>query len=279
MFDQSAIQQLAKAEAISAAASAVNVQADSLVALPDDFKLHDLEQYLTTRRRERGTMNTSSVSDFAAYAKKHAANAGSAAFVDQDRMCAIAVLNLGSPVAPGHADNKAVLKPKMTAAYSALVAVTDGKALSQQRAAEFMEDWTTEIECFVVNGEESSALSRPKAIAAIRKVTIESLSKLEATAQNLSASRSTFEQVQAASGPDPLPTRIYFTCVPYQGLESRLFVLRLGIRTDSKDPIITLRVQNKEKHEEEMAAELAQLVRDAIGDGMPVMVGTYAAAA
>ena len=42
---------------------------------------------------------------------------------------------------------------------------------------------------------------------------------------------------------------------------------------------ITLRVINMEQHQDEMAAELAQIVRDALAEHVPVHVGTYKATA
>jgi uncharacterized protein YfdQ (DUF2303 family) len=53
-----------------------------------------------------------------------------------------------------------------------------------------------------------------------------------------------------------------------------LFVLRLGVRTGGDKPTITLRVQNLEQHEEEMANELADLVRSTVKT-TPVLLGTY----
>ena len=101
--------------------------------------------------------------------------------------------------------------------------------------------------------------------------------QLEATEQQLSATRSAFESVSATST-EPLPTTIYFSCVPYHGLSERQFVLRLGVLTGAKEPAIVLRIVNKEQHEEEMAAELSELVANNLKDsGVPVMVGRYQA--
>lgn len=270
MFDKDAITELTKAEAITAAAAALTNQVDTLVALPEDFKLHDLESYLVNRRRVRGSMSTSTVKDFAAYASAYKQD-GATVFVDVDQMTATAVLNLGTPSEPGHADNKAVLQPKKSAAYRALVSIATGQGLKQTQAAEFLEDWPEHIECF----NDAGKVSPPQAIAAIRKLTIESMRKLESSEQNLSASKSAFESVQATSS-DPIPTLIYFKCVPYQDLSERLFVMRLGVLTGNPTPMITLRITKQEMLAEEMACELAALVTVAIGESMPVILGQYA---
>lgn len=272
MIDKDAIQALTQAEAISAASAAIAQAAEQemrVTALPTDFQIHDLERFAQFRRRLRGIMTTSVVADYAGYVLTHKED-GATVFVDADRMSATAVLNLGGPESAGHADNLAKLELKQTAAVRALMATANGIGHKQQTIAEFLEDWTQHIECF----NEEGPVTTPKAVAAVRKVTIEALRRLESSEQQLSASRSAFESVQASSA-DPLPTLVYFKCVPYEGLQERLFVLRLGVLTGGDKPTINLRVVNLEKHTEEMATELAQIVRDALADEVPVHLGTY----
>ncbi len=270
MFDSESITALQRAIGITEANAAITQQIDGgIVALPDNYNQHDLEPYMVYRRRARGVMITSALADFAAYAKSHAEE-GATVFVDSNEMSATAVLNLGLPAQPGHADNRAKLQLKTTAAYAALRNHASGKPLNQLQAAEFLEDWAGSIKCFTNEAE----VAPPKAIAAIRKLSIESMRKLESSEQSLSASRSAFESVQATSA-EPIPTTIYFDCVPYHGLERRQFVLRLGVLTGGDKPAVTLRIVQEELHGEEMAIEFAHLTRDALGGAMPVLVGAY----
>lgn len=270
MFNKEAIQELSKAQAITAAHNAVACQVHTVVALPNDFTLHDVEQYQNTRRRARGTMATSNVPDFASYVDSHK-QAGAAVFIQQDKMTAIAVLNLGKPDAPGHTDNRAELAPKKTAAYTELKAIATGQPKKQQEIAEFFEDWAGNIKFF----NEAGAITPPQAIAAIRKITIETLKKLENSEAQISASKSAFESVTAKSA-EPIPTTIYFSTVPYHGLKEREFVMRLGILAGGDKPAVNLRIVNQEQHNEDMAIELAELVKAAIVD-LPVLIGEYAA--
>jgi uncharacterized protein YfdQ (DUF2303 family) len=272
MFTKEAIQEIAQSSTVRAVAEAhaTAISADGSIALPNDFALHDLERYMPTRRRARGTMETSSIADFAAYVIQHQ-EAGAAVFVSPSAMVANAVLNLGTPTAPGHADNRAQFKPRATAAYSALAQVANGQPMDQQRAAEFLEDWAHVIKCF----HEADELSPGKAVSAVRSITIDALRKVEATEKQLSASKSAFESVTASST-ETLPTYVYFTCVPYHEFEERTFVMRLGIRTTDK-PALTLRIINREQHDEYMASELRAKVDAAIPDGLPVLVGDYSA--
>lgn len=274
MFDKEAITALTKAEATAEANTALlhglGLSSAGLLALPIDFSVHDLEKHMSQRRRARGNMETSVLADFAAYAKAHA-EAGATVLVSPDSMSAVAVLNLGAPEAPGQADNLATLRLKRTAAYTALLQIANGAGHRQGTIAEFLEDWTAHITCFVGSDE----VQNPRATAAVRKITIEALRKQESSEEQLSASRSTFESVQANSGPEPLPSLIYFSCVPYQGLSERTFVMRLSVITSDK-PALTLRIQKQEEHNEQMADELAGHVRECM-EGLPVHLGTYSA--
>jgi uncharacterized protein YfdQ (DUF2303 family) len=279
MFDKEAIQELAKAQAITAAAEAIGHRIDSAsgaIALPDDFTLHDLEQYQPTRRRARGTMTTSRLEDWGAYVALHT-EPGATAFVNPTHMQAVCVLNLGVPSQPGHADNLAIYKPDTTAAYDALRAIesTSGQTRrhSQRTLAEWMEDWAERIVCVDAEGQ---ALDRRKAIAAVRAITIESARKAESVDGQLSAQRSAFESV-AATSRETLPTVVQFACEPYHGLRSRTFELRLSIVTGEKEPMLVLRTIRAEWHREEMAIELALNVRKELADKVPVALGSYTA--
>lgn len=273
MFDKETIKLLTESSAIEQANDAIRTVTElGTIALPEDFKLHDLEPYMVFRRRARGIMSTHALSDFADYSKKHAGY-GAMVFVDANEMSATAILNLGAADEPGHTDNRAKIQLKKTAAYSALKEHASGNALSQTKVAEFLEDWSIYITCI----NDIGIIDKPKAIAAIRKISIEELRKVESNEQSLSASRSAFEQVKATSA-DPIPTTIHFKCEPYFGLKSREFVLRLGVLTGSDKPAINLRIVKQEQHDEEMANEFADLTRNAIGAELPVLIGTYRAA-
>lgn len=273
MFDKEAVKQLQESTGIDQARAAVlsAFATTGAIALPEDFNVRDLENFMPTRRRMRGLFKTNVIGDFAAYVQSHKED-GASVFVSADElrdMSAWGILNMGTPVAPGHADNRAKLTLRMTAAFSALSAHTSNGCISQAKAAEFLEDWADCIECF----KDTEKVAVPKAISAFRRVTIEAMRKQETSEQSLSASRSAFESVQATSV-DPLPTHIYFNCIPFHELSKRNFVLRVGVQTGGDKPAISLRIVNQELHLEEMAQEFAGLVRDAL-KGVPVGVGYY----
>lgn len=271
MLTKDTLQALQESQSIATTAKVVAASDDTkeLVFLPSDFKQHDLEQYLPNRRRARGTMETTVLASFADYTKAHKED-GCCVFVNADSMTASAVLNLGTPSAPGHADNRAKFSLQKTAAYRSLLSIANGAPYSQKVIAEFLEDWSDNITCINSDG----ALRTPLAIAAVRKITIESMSKRESEEQSLSATKSAFESVQATSK-DPIPTLIQFRCQPYTELTGRCFDLRLGIMTSQKDPMLTLRIVKAEEHQEQMAAELVDLIEMAFEETIPVLIGGY----
>lgn len=273
MFDRSTIEALQEASAIANAAQAIGeaISAEpGLVALPATYQMHDLERVLPLRRRPRGVMSTSSLVDFGAYVTAHA-SPGATVFVKPISMAATAVLNLGSPEAPGHADDVAELCAESTAAYTALTKIANGAPFGQRAVAEFLEDWAPNIAC----ANDDGPINPAQAIAAVRRVTIEGMRRLETTTSALSESRSAFEQVTASSSGTPFPTRIEFRCTPYHGLEERTFSIRVGVRADEKSPGITMRIVTPEQHAEEMAEELAAIVRSKVT--IPVLIGAYSA--
>ena len=110
MFNKEAIELLQEGAAIKQASEAILGITDAgAVALPEHFKLHDLETYMHVRRRARGVMVTHALSDFAIYTKAHTEE-GATVFIDADEMSATAVLNLGTAADPGHTDNRAKVK-------------------------------------------------------------------------------------------------------------------------------------------------------------------------
>ncbi len=242
-------------------------------ALHEDMKVHDLEHLQPNRRRARGTMSTAYVAPFAQYATAYADH-GAAVFVDAEHMAATAVLDLGTKETPGHTDHRAKLQPSKTATYAALLNI-NGRAQSQQHLAEFVEDWgiTAQMKFFNNEGE----IPMGKALAAIRRITVENLRKVDSEEQQLSANRTAFESVKASSH-EPIPTLIYYTCKPYADLAERTFVLRLSILTSDKGPSLVLRIQNLEAHVEEMGQQLCALVFEAINGAIPVLMGSYSKA-
>ena len=232
------------------------------VALPENFRIHDLEKFNLNRFRFRGALSTASIDDFTRYSKD-LADEGTRCFIDADNMRAVSVLNLGTIDEPGHADNTATLKLKKTAPFSALLSV-NGERNSQKSLAEWIEDWADYLVGFDANGD---AIQATKAAAAIRKITIEA---------NQTAERSLMESVEAKTK-DIMPVAFEFKCVPFEGLKERPFKLRLSIITGDR-PVLVLRIIQLEAVQEEMANEFRDLLVEKFKDSkVETFIGTFTA--
>lgn len=280
MFSKEAIEQIQTSIGIEQANDAIGTLPPiGVVALPNHYDEYDLETYMPLRRRARGTMNTISHTEFADYVKANI-DGKAGVFVEAGSMRAVAVLNLGTPDEPGHADNKAIYEPPITAAYKALLDITGKGPLTQRDVAEFLEDWRDKILCY---DEAGAYIQDAQAVAAIRSLTIESVQKLESNERSLSADRTAFESI-AATSKETIPARIRFTTEPYLGLTPRDFELRLGVSArDGKAPTLILRIILKEWHQEEMGKNLVAMVRQAMEANpddtppvyVPVIMGSY----
>lgn len=282
MLTKEAIQELMEPQAINAAATALQLAVSDfiangedtrgVVALPKDFVVTDLEQYLPERRRARGTMNTSSVDSFVGYTDAHGREGKAAVFVDAPRMRVVAVLNLGNDEdGCGHGDNRAVYQPIQTAAYAALLQIS-GAPKTQTEIAEWMEDWAHTI---TPRSSDDLVIQTKHAIDAVRRITVTEHRAVESEATNLSVSRSTLEQVAARGASTNLPTFIDVFAMPYAGLQERRFTLRLSVITTGKDPMLRLRIVKFEEHVEQMADELLAQVEAAMRGRRPAYIGSY----
>lgn len=255
---------------VQAAVVAALASQAAVVHLPSSFNQHDLESFLPNRRRQIGTMTTDSIDDFATYSKEHKAP-GATVFVNAENLKALSVLNLGTPTEPGHADNKAQLSMVATAAYIALVKITNSPN-KQADVAEFIEDWKDVITCADSDGQ---VLSQAHAIEACRTITIESARKIETRVEEFSEEGSVLDSVKA-SAKQKLPARIVLNASPYKGLSERKFELRVGVQTGGSVPMLMLRIIKLEDHKQQMAEELAGKLREKFTDsGVPVLIGNY----
>jgi uncharacterized protein YfdQ (DUF2303 family) len=274
MFTPEALEALQQADAIGAASMQFQSATDSGVyalALPNSMTLHDIEQYHPTRRRARGTVTTASLPSFAAYINTHK-EYGASIFVNGDNLTATAILNLGTPTEPGHADNTVKLAPEQTAAYKAVAAASGGRNLSQRDLAEFMEEWADHIQASANLGGEP--INLPHAIAAVRDLSIEAMRRQNTQDQQLSATRSTLESVTARGNAGTLPGVITFTVKPYSFLPAHAIALRVGVLTSEAKPTFALRAIKLDEHRQQMAEELATAIKDK-NTTLPVHVGTY----
>jgi len=266
-MDRSAIERI---EELGNAASKLPETNTPITVVPDNSTIKSLEDYQPGRSRFRGKMSTESIEDFASYTKQYSQ---ASCFINQSKMIAVSVFNLGTEDRPGHADNKAILSLETTAAYEAVKAITNQR-LSQKDLAEWLEDWRMNLEAI---DQDSSDLDIKKSINAIRNITIESSRKEEHSDHDFKAGRSAMEEIEASSK-ENIPSSFCFTCMPYVGLSDRQFYLRLSLITGGEKPVFILRIIKHDEIKEEMTKEFKSILDDSLkDDDIKIFIGSFSA--
>ena len=254
--------------ALSAAGKTLSTYSPTAV-LPEGVKVVDLEKYQVGRSRFRGVLSTNSLVDFSAYVKERAIE-GARGFIDQDEMTCTLIFNLGTNVAPGHADDRAVLRLKPSAGYKAVQGMP-ARALSQKDLSDWIEDWNASLNA---TDEAGQTMSIAKAIAAVRTITIKASSESDHAVSETRTSRSAMDQIEATSK-ETLPASLVFSVVPYEGLSVRNITLRVSVITSGAQPMLKLRWIGEELQREEIAQEFKSVLETKIGEQVKLTLGNF----
>lgn len=243
------------------------------VAKPDGLEIVSLERYQEGRYRFRGSLKTTSISDFVKYSVSYSDTPGVRCFIDAEDMSAKTIFNLGTIAAPGHADNSAVIGLKKTSPFSAVLSV-NGRRQGQKELAEWLEDWRDFLLAFDAEG---NTLDIKQAIGAVRRITIESSRSSDHEDSDFSAKKSIMENVEAKSK-DIMPAAFEFKCTPYEELQERAIKLRYSILTSHDTPALVLRIVQLENLEEQMAQEFRDLLASKFeGSQIETFIGNFSA--
>ena len=180
------------------------------------------------------------------------------------------IFNLGTNVAPGHADDRAVLRLKPSAGYKAVQGIP-GRALSQKDLSDWIEDWNASLSA---TDEAGQTMSIVKAIAAVRTITIKASSESDHAVSETRTSRSAMDQIEATSK-ETLPASLVFSVVPYEGLSIRHIILRVSVITSGAQPMLKLRWVGEEVQREEIAQEFKSVLDAQIGPAAQLTLGTF----
>ncbi|QZY64922.1 YfdQ family protein [Providencia rettgeri] len=243
------------------------------VAKPNGLEIVNLERYQEGRYRFRGSLKTTSISDFVKYSVGYSDAPGVRCFIDAEDMSAKTIFNLGTIAAPGHADNSAVIGLKKTSPFSAVLSV-NGRRQGQKELAEWLEDWRDFLLAFDAEG---NVLDIKQAIGAVRRITIESSRSSDHEDSDFSAKKSIMENVEAKSK-DIMPAAFEFKCTPYEELQERAIKLRYSILTSHDTPALVLRIVQLENLEEQMAQEFRDLLASKFeGSQIETFIGNFSA--
>lgn len=217
--------------------------------VPDSMSIQTLEKFMPNASRVRLLYRTTSIADFVKYSSERELE-GSACFVDAEEMSAQAIIDLGTEESPGHQDHKARLNLKKSAAFKSLLDI-NGLKQSQKSAAEFVEDWADDL---AVLNSAGDVMNLQASVKALLDMTIESAREVNSKVGDFGEQMSAMERIEAKNQ-DSLPSTILFTCVPYGGLTSREFKLRVSVLTGGERPAVMYRIIGLESQQEEIAEE------------------------
>jgi uncharacterized protein YfdQ (DUF2303 family) len=242
-----------------------------VAALPDSFRIADLEPYQKHRSALRAKFSTSSIDGFVdAYVMLRNGNKHTV-FVDQEKMSANVIFDIGTQDEPGHCRQSAILTLKKTAAFIAyenLFARTD---LDQRLLAEWLEDWRDYISCIDSNG---LYLPIKQVINTVRKITIEGVRKSDSAEENFSSSKSTLESITAKSEAGEPPAVLIFDTEPYTGLPNIKLRFRISIRTGGdKVRFGAFRIQEG-VDTESIGRIFAEIIAEQMPEGCSVIIGS-----
>jgi len=230
------------------------------IVLPNDYKVFSLEKFLENPLHYKLGFETTVIGDFIAYCLKFVED-GSTCFVDPNNMQAKTIFDLGTEVKPKNKFHVARLFLQPLAGFKKLLSL-DGANLSQKEAAEFVEDWSDNLDIVGLNGNHLTTLT---AIRAFREMTIDSAKKQTNEVNHFGESMSSMEKVEAAQQ-ELIPLGISFSITPYLGFKEYKFKIRVSIRTDSDNPKIVFRVMHFESVDEEIAMEFKEIIREGFKD-------------
>lgn len=278
MFTPEAIQELQQSLAVEQLNKNEVVQSlgQPVIVAPENYAVHNLEKHLAGRTRERGNYSTQSIEAFIAFVNDRAANNTgeklAQCFVDDCELSATAVLNYYYPDHnQGHCDYLATVKLRRSADYTKLLNVC-GDRLSQQEAAEFIEDYSFALTAYDKEGNE---MRLARVVATLRSLKIEAKRDSEHKVENFNQSRSLMESIEAKG--DALPDRLQFTCEPYAGLGPWGINLRLSVIT-GEAPRFVFRIIQLEKLEEEFAEQFKKVLDAGIDTSWcDVFIGNFRA--
>lgn len=245
-----------------------------LVAINENYKVSDLEQFQNGRNRARGVLKTPSFEDFKSYVLDHQEEGPHCPiFVDHKNVSATAILNYFQEVFDqGHCDHKALLQLEPTVAWTKLQNLKDRK-LSQRDFAVFLEDWVSVLEIFDADG---GLIGGAEALNAVRTMQIKSSTEVNSVVGNTHERRGKLDQVDAQSSEAKTPAYFHIHDSAYVGLEPRLFILRLIINTNDDKPVFALQIVKEELLLDEIIQDFKQKVIDLLPEN-PVRIGTFLA--
>jgi uncharacterized protein YfdQ (DUF2303 family) len=254
-----AIRDMAAAEQVNATLTELSEFITPSIALPNDYKLINLEQFSHAPARFRCTFNTTLIEEFIAYVNNNGTSA-SGIFVNPIDATAHAIIDLGDHDKPKWGDHLACLNLKKLPEFAKLLDTQD-KKLTQQELIDFAEDWQGNIQ-FI--DEKNIDLDFRASINAIRRLTVNATQNNESTVGNFNASQSSMDAIEVKSAGATPPYGFIFLCQPYESFGTVTLICQLRALTDGKTVTLKYRITALEKTINNLGQEFKELLKKAI---------------
>lgn len=235
--------------------------------VPSGSEIKSLEHLMDVPTRMRRTYKTERLEDFCRYMRDEAIDA-TAVFVLPDGSGAEGVIDYGSHESPSWGDHKAVLRMKHTPEFAALQTAC-AKQLSQRDLTDWIEDWAHIITPVINEKDETVG----KAIQSIRRVEIKATASRDHTEGDFKASRTSLEQIEAASKDGQLPELIKVRCQVYPCTDTRNISARLSLLTGADKPTFRLRIMGLDALMKAVAEEIESEIADRL-QGVRTFIGS-----
>lgn len=234
-----------------------------IVAVPHGVQVKDLEQFKDHRDHWRGNLATDHIDSFVKFCETHVSTFGDfPVFINAHNMKAESILDYGQDTLPGHCRLTANLKLEKTALFVNMVNNFVNEIESQKGLVNLIEEYAAHIVVYGENEEGGrEAMALPAAMAALRRMSVDTVHNVSSEQNNYGSSNSAMEKVDIkANGMRPIA--LSFTCKPYKELSERIFMFRISPIVKGNEICFKLSALMFEETMEEMALEFQTVLSD-----------------
>lgn len=242
-----------------------------VVALPADFKLVDITQYLPAPQRQTGCFSAEQIADVFAYYKQNK-SAQSRIFVDTEEVQIKCIMDFGGNDSPGHKEHFAKWVAKPSPVYKKLLSM-DNNRWEQKQFTDFLEDFAVELSAL---GADQQKIEHSTAIQAARNITLDTARNRTQMVDSFSASNSAMEKVSAKTD-HGLPHYLQLVSPAYLGDASFMAIqvlVAIGIVTGGEKLGYSTRIIGAQQIRLQTAAAMRNLAIQATS-AAEVLTGTF----
>ncbi|WP_181049834.1 DUF2303 family protein [Methylobacter tundripaludum] len=271
-MDKSAIEAIAGLSAAKAAQHEISQHPPiTAIVIPKDYSVENLERLLPNPDQFRGTFRTAVLSEFVGYIDGNATS-DTGVFIDQNKMTAAAIIDMGSHEAPNWGKHKANVALDRTPAYAALIRLHDER-MNQQSFIDFAEDWQDNVSFYYGSSDQNIADFK-STIRTLRKLKTSATNTSETEVGNFAANRSAMESIEVTAGAEQPPAGFLFKTIPHDGFEKVVFDCQLRAMPDTKEVFLKYRIVQLAQHQEKIAEQFRDKIQSSITvDGISIYIG------